>query len=100
MTWLVLGWTPSGSCPLCLTPPCYQLQKPPETAALFFAAFLTALPCPVIPGHARSLSSGRALRGPVGVDPESRVVRGAGFRVRAEGAPRNDEKLETIISLA
>jgi hypothetical protein len=22
---------------LCLTPPCYQLQKPPETAALFFA---------------------------------------------------------------
>jgi len=32
---IVLVWTPSGSCPLCLTPPCYQLQKPPETAALF-----------------------------------------------------------------
>jgi hypothetical protein len=24
---------------LCLTPPCYQLQKPPETAALFLGAF-------------------------------------------------------------
>jgi hypothetical protein len=35
---IVLVWTPSGSCPLCLTPPCYQLQKPPETAALFWAS--------------------------------------------------------------
>jgi len=38
MTGIVLVWTPSGSCPLCLTPPCYQLQKPPETAALFLSA--------------------------------------------------------------
>jgi len=38
MTYIVLVWTPSGSCPLCLTPPCYQLQKPPETAALFLAS--------------------------------------------------------------
>src|SRR5712671_2755873 len=28
-------WTPSGSCPLCLTPPCYHFE-PPATAALFF----------------------------------------------------------------
>jgi hypothetical protein len=27
-------WTLSGSCPLCLTPPCYHLE-PPATAALF-----------------------------------------------------------------
>jgi len=27
-------WTSSGSCPLCLTPPCYHLG-PPATAALF-----------------------------------------------------------------
>src|SRR3954470_2591455 len=32
---IVPVWTPSGSCALCLTPPCYQLHKPPETAALF-----------------------------------------------------------------
>jgi hypothetical protein len=37
---------------------------------------------PVIPGHAWSLSSGRALRGPVGVDPESSSVHCSGFRVR------------------
>src|SRR5436305_11505070 len=37
--WTVLVWTPSGSCPLCLTPPCYQLQKPPiSSAALFVGA--------------------------------------------------------------
>src|SRR5690242_9432039 len=28
-------WTLSGSCPLCLTPPCYHLE-PPATAAPFF----------------------------------------------------------------
>src|ERR1700751_1636649 len=28
-------WTSSGSCPLCLTPPCYNLE-PPATAAPFF----------------------------------------------------------------
>jgi hypothetical protein len=28
---------------LCLTPPCYQLQKPPETAALFLGVFVTSL---------------------------------------------------------
>src|SRR5215471_15535798 len=28
------SWTPSGSCPLCLTPPCYHFE-PPATAALF-----------------------------------------------------------------
>jgi hypothetical protein len=28
---------------LCLTPPCYQLQKPPETAALFLGVFITSL---------------------------------------------------------
>jgi hypothetical protein len=28
--------TPSGSCPLCLTPPCYHLE-PPATAALFWS---------------------------------------------------------------
>src|SRR3569833_4573796 len=32
----VLVWTPSGSCPLCLTPPCYQLQKPPLWGGSFF----------------------------------------------------------------
>jgi hypothetical protein len=26
-----------------LTPPCYQLQKPPETAALFLGVFVTTL---------------------------------------------------------
>jgi hypothetical protein len=26
-----------------LTPPCYQLQKPPETAALFLGVVVTAL---------------------------------------------------------
>jgi hypothetical protein len=31
---LSIFWTSSGSCPLCLTPPCYPLE-PPETAALF-----------------------------------------------------------------
>src|SRR5262249_33051602 len=36
MTVSVLVWTPSGSCPLCLTPPCYQLQKPPILRRLFF----------------------------------------------------------------
>jgi hypothetical protein len=41
--WIVLVWTPSGSCPLCLTPPCYQLQKPPETAALFLGVRVTSL---------------------------------------------------------
>src|SRR5215472_8733553 len=28
-------WTSSGSCPLCLTPPCYNLE-PPATAAPFY----------------------------------------------------------------
>src|ERR1700684_1293679 len=31
---LSIFWTSSGSCPLCLTPPCYHLE-PPVTAALF-----------------------------------------------------------------
>jgi len=42
MTEVVLVWTPSGSCPLCLTPPCYQLQRPPETAALFLGRLAVA----------------------------------------------------------
>jgi hypothetical protein len=32
---LSIFWTSSGSCPLCLTPPCYHLE-PPATAALFY----------------------------------------------------------------
>ena len=32
------SWTLSGSCPLCLTPPCYHLE-PPATAALFLSHF-------------------------------------------------------------
>src|SRR5215475_16153134 len=31
-------WTLSGSCPLCLTPPCYHLE-PPATAALFLCQY-------------------------------------------------------------
>src|SRR6185295_7521049 len=42
MTGNVLVWTPSGSCPLCLTPPCYQLQKPPILSAALFLAALRA----------------------------------------------------------
>ncbi|BBB96308.1 peptide synthetase [Bradyrhizobium elkanii USDA 61] len=47
---IVLVWTPSGSCPLCLTPPCYQLQKPPETAALFCASYRLETINPVAAG--------------------------------------------------
>jgi hypothetical protein len=32
------SWTLSGSCPLCLTPPCYHLE-PPATAAPFLSHF-------------------------------------------------------------
>jgi hypothetical protein len=35
-----------------LTPPCYQLQKPPETAALFFAVIVTT------PETIKSLAAG------------------------------------------
>src|SRR4029077_11611930 len=31
-------WTLSGSCPLCLTPPCYHLE-PPATAAPFLSQY-------------------------------------------------------------
>src|ERR1700691_2514839 len=34
-------WTSSGSCPLCLTPPCYHLE-PPATAALFSCGVASA----------------------------------------------------------
>jgi len=40
MTITVLVWTPSGSCPLCLTPPCYQLSKPPVSGGSFFVPAL------------------------------------------------------------
>src|SRR3954454_21834946 len=36
MTRIVLVWTPSGSCPLFLTPPCYQLQKAAGNGGSFF----------------------------------------------------------------
>jgi hypothetical protein len=34
-------WTLSGSCPLCLTPPCYHLE-PPFPAAPFYLGFALA----------------------------------------------------------
>src|SRR3954454_20506460 len=76
MTRAVLFWTPSGSCPLCLTPPCYQLQKPPETAALFLLG---------------SSFPGARLR----ANPESSTA----HRVWIPGSlaslsPRNDERRE------
>src|SRR3954452_20581169 len=79
---IVPVWTPSGSCPLCLTPPCYQLQKPPETAGLFFSS-------PSRHSGARVFARTR--------NPEVRVALDSGFdRARAR-PPRNDEGLETIL---
>jgi hypothetical protein len=44
------SWTLSGSCPLCLTPPCYHLE-PPATAAPF---------CPI----SGQVGEGREFHGP------------------------------------